>query len=74
MTEPYRVRAIWDAEAGVFFAESDIPGLNIEAATLPEFIEVVRDLAPELIAANCRGHNPAARSIHLEADLDLTVA
>jgi hypothetical protein len=48
----YLIHAIWDAEAGVFYAESDVPGLNVEAATLPEFLEILQDVVPELLAAN----------------------
>jgi hypothetical protein len=31
---------------------SDIPGLNVEAETLDELIDVISDVAPDLIAAN----------------------
>jgi predicted RNase H-like HicB family nuclease len=42
-----------DADDGVWFVQSsDIPGLHAEAATLDELVEVITDLAPELIAAN----------------------
>jgi len=40
-------------EAGVWFVESsDLPGLNVEAPTLDGLIEVVADLAPDLIETN----------------------
>lgn len=48
----YRVKAFWDAEAGVYVADSDIIGLHIEAATLDEFEALLMELAPELIVAN----------------------
>jgi hypothetical protein len=48
----YNVKAVWDSEAGVYYAKSNIPGLNVEAATVAEFIEIVKDLAPDLIASN----------------------
>ena len=48
----FHVRACWDADAGVYYAESDIEGLHIEAATLQEFEEVLHDVAAELIVAN----------------------
>lgn len=42
-----------DEQEGVWYVESsDVPGLNAEAATLEALIEVVADLAPELVAAN----------------------
>lgn len=46
------VRAHWDAEAKVFYSESDIRGLHIEAPTIEEFEHVMRDAAVELIMAN----------------------
>jgi hypothetical protein len=48
----FTVRAIWDDEAGVYYAESDIVGLHIEARTVEEFEALIRDLAPDLIVAN----------------------
>ena len=48
----YRVKAFWDAEAGVYVADSDIIGLHIEAATLDEFEAPLMELGPELIVAN----------------------
>ena len=52
MNTTYHVKAVWDAEAEVFFAETDIPGLHIEAATIAEFFRVVEEIAPQLIVAN----------------------
>lgn len=37
---------------------SDIPGLNAEAETLDELIDVISDVAPDLIAANLPGTAP----------------
>jgi hypothetical protein len=48
------VQAIWDAEAQVWTSQSDLPGLVIEAESLPEFEQLVRDLAPELLAEGGR--------------------
>jgi len=36
----------------VFTTESDIPGLVVEAGTFEELVDLVRSLAPEVIAAN----------------------
>lgn len=52
MSETYAVNAVWDEEAAVFYAVGDIPGLNVEAATLAEFVQLVEGLAPELLSAN----------------------
>lgn len=48
----YAVTAVWDAEAGVYWSQSDIVGLNVEAATLSEFVDLVEAMAPELIRDN----------------------
>ncbi|AXS39135.1 DUF1902 domain-containing protein [Breoghania sp. L-A4] len=48
----FTVKSLWDEEAGVFYCESDIEGLHIEAATLDEFEEILNATAPELIVAN----------------------
>jgi hypothetical protein len=48
----FKIRAVWDDEAKVFYAESDIEGLHIEAATIDEFEEVMMDVAVELVVAN----------------------
>ena len=52
MKRIFTVKAIWDNEAQVFYAQSDIEGLHIEATSLDEFEEVMLDTAPELIMVN----------------------
>lgn len=56
MSKRYHVQADWDAEANVWISSSNIPGLHIEADTLPEFVELVQVLAPELLADNLGLH------------------
>lgn len=51
----YSVSAHWDDEAKVWWSESNIPGLVIEAETLPEFLSLLKDLAPEMLADNVGG-------------------
>lgn len=46
------VKAKWDRENNVFWSESNIKGLHIEASTIDEFHQAMIELAPELIAAN----------------------
>ena len=46
------VKAVWDDEAKVFYSDSDIVGLHVEAETLEEFREILVDIAPELILSN----------------------
>ncbi len=48
----FTVRALWDDEAQVYYSESDIIGLHIEASDLDEFEAAMRELAPDLIVAN----------------------
>ena len=52
MAKVFTVTAVWDPDAEVFTTVSDIPGLVVEAATFEELIDLVRALAPEVIAAN----------------------
>lgn len=63
----YTVTAIWDAEAGVYWSQGDIVGLNVEAATLSEFVDLVETLAPELIRDN--GMEPGPITITGETTL-----
>jgi adenylate kinase len=48
----FTVTALWDEEARVYYSDSDIIGLHIEAATLAEFESEMREHAPDLIVAN----------------------
>ena len=52
MPKTFTVTADWDPDAEVFTTESDIPGFVVEAATFEELVDLVRSLAPEVIAAN----------------------
>lgn len=47
------VRAIWDAEAKVWVAESEnVPGLVTEADTIEALTAKLRDIIPELLILN----------------------
>jgi hypothetical protein len=48
----FYVRAVWDAEAGVWISDSDIIGLHVEATTLEEFEAAAAELGPQLIVEN----------------------
>ena len=48
----FTVRAFWDDEAKVYYSDSDIIGLHLEAETLDEFESILMELGPALIAAN----------------------
>jgi hypothetical protein len=52
MKRTFFIRALWDEEAKVFYSESDIEGLHIEAPTLEEFETVMEDVAAEPIMSN----------------------
>jgi hypothetical protein len=42
-----------DVKEGLWYVlSSDVPGLNAEAETFDALIEIIADLAPDLIAAN----------------------
>ncbi len=48
----FYVKAVWDEEANVFYTDSNIKGLHIEADTIEEFRDLVKEFAPELIFNN----------------------
>jgi hypothetical protein len=52
MKRTFYVRACWDPEAKVYYSDSDIIGLHIEASTIEEFEEVMSDVAADLVFAN----------------------
>ena len=52
MKRTFFVAAQWDSEANVYYSDSDIDGLHIEASSLDEFESLVVELAPELIIEN----------------------
>ena len=49
MADSIKIRAIWDPEAEVYYSESGVPGLVVEAATYEEFVDITHDLLPELL-------------------------
>ncbi len=56
----------WDAEAKTWWAESpDLPGLVTEAANLPDLIQRVMEIAPELVKDNLlnKQHEPFMLSL-----------
>lgn len=48
----FYVKALWDDEAEVFYSESDIVGLHIEAATIDDFVSTMEELAPQMVVEN----------------------
>lgn len=53
MGKEIQVKAFWDAEAGVWVAESnDVPGLITEAETMEHLVAKLQLMIPELLEAN----------------------
>jgi len=53
MRKEIRVKAFWDAEAGVWVAQSkDVPGLITEAETMENLVAKLHVMIPELLEAN----------------------
>ena len=48
----FYVKALWDDEIKVFYSESNIVGLHIEANSITQFEEVLYDIVAELIISN----------------------
>jgi hypothetical protein len=74
MSQSYYVKAIWDAEAGVWCSESNILGLVIETATLAEFESLARHFAPELLAENLNIHGPVPIRFEAVGGFDVIAA
>ena len=76
MQKTYHVQAIWDPDARVWVwvSSSDIPGLVIEIASFAEFEQLVRELAPELLAENAGVHGLVRLELEARAGFDLAVA
>ena len=72
MSEAFYVKAHWDAEASVWFSESNIPGLVLQADTLEEFQDLIRHFGPDLLAENLGIREVTA--IRFEAVRQLTQA
>ncbi|SEP76659.1 protein of unknown function [Devosia sp. YR412] len=48
----FNVTAHWDNDTMVFYSQSDIIGLHIEAKSIEEFEAVLVDVKPDLLIAN----------------------
>jgi len=71
MSKRFHVQADWDPEANVWISSSNIPGLVVEADTLPEFVELVQALAPELLAENLGLDGPVPVEFRATETLEL---
>lgn len=53
MTRKFTIRADWDDEAGVWVATSEeVLGLATEADSIPELVEKLERILPELLVEN----------------------
>ncbi len=52
MKRTFYVKALWDDEANIWYSETDIEGLFINAKDLDEFEEVINEFAGELVLEN----------------------
>ena len=71
VSDTFYVKAKWDEEAEVYYSETNVPGLNIEANTLKAFLELAEDLAPQMLEANLPAG--ASRRVKLSG-LELAIA
>ena len=74
MSQSFYVKAIWDAEASVWFSESDILGLVLQTDTLEEFEDLIRHFAPDLLASNLGIHEPVVIRFEAARELGLAAA
>ena len=70
----FLIHAVWDEDARVFYAESDVPGLNVEAATLQAFVEVLKDVLPDLIGTNADQHLDEGGRTRVRLETELVLA
>jgi predicted RNase H-like HicB family nuclease len=67
--ETYHIMAHWDAEAKVWWAESnDVKGLVAEAETVEGLLDDLRHVVPELLHLNQQIASPQSVTIRLTAD------
>lgn len=63
------ILAHWDAQAQVWWAESeDVPGLVAEATAHDKLIDELRQIIPELLDLNCPGMEDRTHTLHIVSD------
>ena len=58
----FNVKLIWDEEAHVWYTQTDIPGLCLEADTFDNLVEEVMSAAPVMLEMNCNYTGPVSLS------------
>ena len=54
--QQFTISVCHDEQEGVWFVQSpNVPGLNAEAPTFDALVDVITDVVPDLVTANCRG-------------------
>ena len=65
---PLEVQVHWDAEASIWWLQSDdLPGLATEAPSLYQLIEHIKSLVPVIMRENLE-REPGGISVHLTGD------
>lgn len=52
MRKSFYIKALWDEEAKVFYSESNITGLHIEAGSIEDFQKAMEKCAVDMILEN----------------------
>ena len=69
------VNVAHDAAEGIWYVlSSDIPGLNAEASSLDALVEIISDIAPDLIAANLSSEFGEAANIPLSVQHTVNIS
>jgi hypothetical protein len=64
MAKSYTVHARWDEASRIWWTNGeDIPGLFCESGSFDQLIEIILDLAPDLLRAN--GAEPAGQVVDI---------
>ncbi len=63
MKRAFFVRALWDEEAKVWYSETDIDGLFINAKNLNEFEDVINEFAGDLVLENHWRHDQVPQEL-----------
>jgi hypothetical protein len=63
MKRTFFVKALWDDEAKVWYSDTDIQGLFINAKNLNEFEDVINEFAGDLVLENHWRHDQISEEL-----------